>query len=368
MVDVILCLLVFFMAATRLYDWDESEFVVNVPEVPRPRRPRPHPTTWCSPSSVAAWCPSANRPTTSTSWSPCSARPGADTQPGRRDPRRRVSWHTRTWLTSSQPATRPASATCGCPFALAIEMQRHPYRQPQKTANTTGLAVAMELLNASSLAACSLDHGSESRQRLMSTRPALGPWLYVVLFADHLRRDGAGRHPIPAGRLAARSRSARSRPIRIADPAGTDRASCLSSPRCWVTPSITRSAPCLGPRVFTREDSWLLNKKHLLRAHDFYEEYGGVTIILARFIPIVRTFAPFVAGIGKMSYRRFAVYNIAGGTCMDLAFLVAGWWFGGQEFVQKNFKLVVVAIIVISVLPGVFEYFRARESDTSRRS
>jgi membrane-associated protein len=116
----------------------------------------------------------------------------------------------------------------------------------------------------------------------------------------------------------------------------------------------------LGPRVFSREDSWLLNKKHLQKAHDFYEEYGGITIILARFIPIVRTFAPFVAGIGKMSYRRFGVYNIVGGTVWILLFLLAGWWFGAQEVVQKNFKLVILAIIVISVLPGIYEYIRVR--------
>jgi membrane-associated protein len=116
----------------------------------------------------------------------------------------------------------------------------------------------------------------------------------------------------------------------------------------------------VGPRVFSREDSWLLNKKHLLRAHRFYEEYGGLTIILARFIPIVRTFAPFVAGIGKMSYPRFALFNVMGGTVWILCFLLAGWLFGGSEYVQKNFKLVIVAIIVISVLPGVYEYVRVR--------
>ena len=95
-----------------------------------------------------------------------------------------------------------------------------------------------------------------------------------------------------------------------------------------------------------------------MRAHEFYEKYGGITIILARFMPIVRTFAPFVAGIGKMSYPRFAVYNVAGGAVWVLAFLLAGWWFGGLEIVQKNFKLVIVAIIVISVLPAIVEVLR----------
>jgi membrane-associated protein len=116
----------------------------------------------------------------------------------------------------------------------------------------------------------------------------------------------------------------------------------------------------VGPRVFTREDSRLLNKKHLLRAHEFYEKYGGITIILARFIPIVRTFAPFVAGIGQMNYPRFAVYNVTGGAAWVLSFLLAGWWFGGLPVVQKYFHLVIAAIIVISVIPGVVEYLQHR--------
>ena len=113
-------------------------------------------------------------------------------------------------------------------------------------------------------------------------------------------------------------------------------------------------------RFFSSEKSRLLNKKHLMRAHEFYETYGGLTIILARFMPIVRTFAPFVAGIGKMSYPRFAVYNVAGGAVWVLSFLIAGWWFGGLETVQKNFHLVIGAIIVISVLPPIIEALRLR--------
>jgi len=114
----------------------------------------------------------------------------------------------------------------------------------------------------------------------------------------------------------------------------------------------------LGPRVFAYENSWLLNKKHLDEAHRFYEQYGGKTIILARFMPIVRTFAPFVAGIGKMNYARFALFNVTGGILWVLSFLLGGWWFGGREVIQKNFKLVILAIIVISVLPAVIEFLR----------
>jgi membrane-associated protein len=116
----------------------------------------------------------------------------------------------------------------------------------------------------------------------------------------------------------------------------------------------------LGPKVFTREDSWLLNRKHLLEAHAFYERYGGVTIILARFMPIIRTFAPFVAGIGKMSYGRFALYNVTGAVGWVLLFVLGGWWFGGLESVQKNFHTVILAIIVISVLPPLVHFLRTR--------
>src|SRR5215213_7340119 len=117
----------------------------------------------------------------------------------------------------------------------------------------------------------------------------------------------------------------------------------------------------LGPAVFKKETGRLLNKKHLLEAQRFYEKYGGKTIILARFVPIVRTFAPFVAGIGKMNYFRFAVFNVTGGVVWVLSFLLAGRWFGGHPAIQKNFKLVIVAIILISILPAAIEVLRKRK-------
>jgi membrane-associated protein len=116
----------------------------------------------------------------------------------------------------------------------------------------------------------------------------------------------------------------------------------------------------VGPRVFTREDSLLLRKKHLERAHAFFEKYGGRAIILARFVPIVRTFVPFVAGVGKMNYSRFLAYNIIGGFIWIYFFIYAGYFFGTLPFVEKNFKLVILAIIILSVLPIVFEFVRAR--------
>src|SRR6476660_3883324 len=105
----------------------------------------------------------------------------------------------------------------------------------------------------------------------------------------------------------------------------------------------------LGPAVFKREDSKLLNKKHLLKAQEFYEKYGGKTIILARFVPIVRTFAPFVAGIGKMNYFRFAMYNVIGAIAWVLLCVAAGYFFGQMPFVQKHFEAVLIAIIFISL-------------------
>ena len=203
-------------------------------------------------------------------------------------------------------------------------------------------------------------------RKLSTDTPAtLGPWLYVVLFVIIFAETGLVITPFlpgdsllfAVGALAAHPNSS----IRLGMIAFLLVIAAVLGDAVNYYIGLR-----LGPRVFSREDSWLLNKKHLKKAHDFYEEYGGVTIILARFLPIIRTFAPFVAGIGKMSYRRFAVYNVAGGTVWIVLFLMLGWCFGGQVFVQKNFELVIVAIIVISVLPGVYEYIRAQSTQAIR--
>jgi membrane-associated protein len=116
----------------------------------------------------------------------------------------------------------------------------------------------------------------------------------------------------------------------------------------------------LGPKVFHYEDSRFFKKKHLERTHQFYEKHGGKTIIIARFIPIIRTFAPFVAGIGSMTYRKFLSYNVAGGILWIFSLTLAGYFFGNIRIVRNNFSLVIVAIVVISVIPGVIEYLRQR--------
>lgn len=115
----------------------------------------------------------------------------------------------------------------------------------------------------------------------------------------------------------------------------------------------------VGPRAFTGEVRFL-KKEYLDRTHRFYERHGGKAIILARFVPIVRTFIPFVAGIGAMTYGKFIIYNVVGGIAWVGIFLGAGYWFGNQPMVRQNFTLVIMAIIVISVLPMAVELLRAR--------
>ncbi len=118
----------------------------------------------------------------------------------------------------------------------------------------------------------------------------------------------------------------------------------------------------VGPKIFYKEDVRFLNKKHLERTHRFYEKYGGKTIIIARFVPVIRTFAPFVAGIGSMTYTRFITYNIVGGILWISICIFAGYFFGNIPVVKKNFGLVIVAIIVLSIMPGVVEFIRHKKA------
>ncbi len=115
----------------------------------------------------------------------------------------------------------------------------------------------------------------------------------------------------------------------------------------------------IGPKVFHKESKYI-KKEYLERTHQFYEKYGGKTIIIARFVPIIRTFAPFVAGVGSMTYSKFVLYNITGGVLWVALFTYTGYFFGNIPFIKNNFSFVIIAIIIISVLPGVIEYFRHR--------
>ena len=117
----------------------------------------------------------------------------------------------------------------------------------------------------------------------------------------------------------------------------------------------------IGPRAF-RGDIRFLRKEYLDRTHAFYEKHGGKTIIMARFVPIIRTFAPFVAGVGAMSYPKFLIYNVVGAVLWVGLFVLGGYFFGNISVVRENFTLVILAIIAISVLPIVIEALRARRS------
>jgi membrane-associated protein len=183
----------------------------------------------------------------------------------------------------------------------------------------------------------------------------LGPWFYVVMFAIIFAETGLVVTPfLPGdsllfalGALAATPGSPISLPLMIV----------LLIAAAVIGDAVNYAIGYrVGPAVFRYEKSWLFNKNHLLKAQAFYEKYGSKTIILARFVPIVRTFAPFVAGIGKMTYSRFGLYNVVGGVAWVLICVLAGVAFGQVPWVKKNFEVVVLAIIFISVLPMVVEF------------
>ncbi|MGH7370094.1 MAG: VTT domain-containing protein [Candidatus Methylomirabilaceae bacterium] len=116
-----------------------------------------------------------------------------------------------------------------------------------------------------------------------------------------------------------------------------------------------------GPRIFTREDSLLFHKKHLITTREFYDRYGGITIVLARFMPIVRTFAPLVAGVGGMEYRRFALYNIAGGIGWVVSMTSLGYFLGRAiPDIDRHIHVVIAVVIFLSILPGIIKFARER--------
>ena len=118
----------------------------------------------------------------------------------------------------------------------------------------------------------------------------------------------------------------------------------------------------LAPKVLRQQKIRFIKQEHIERTRAFFEKYGGKTIIIARFVPIVRTFAPFLAGVGAMSYRKFLLYNVAGGILWVLVGVLSGYFFGNLPFVKKNFSLVILLIIVISLLPAVWEYLQHKKT------
>jgi membrane-associated protein len=198
-------------------------------------------------------------------------------------------------------------------------------------------------------------------QHLNEWAGLLGPWLYLLLFAVVFCETGLVVTPFlpgdsllfAVGALCSIEGSPLSLPLMMVLLAG---AAVLGDA---VNYSIGHY---LGPAVFTSEHSRLLNKRHLLRTELFYARHGGKTIFLARFVPIIRTFAPFVAGIGRMSYRRFALWNVTGAVVWVVSMSLAGYLFGNVPLVKRHFETVILAIIAISLLPVAVEYLRARRA------
>ncbi len=202
-------------------------------------------------------------------------------------------------------------------------------------------------------------------QHLSAWSQSMGGWLYVVLFIIIFAETGLVVTPfLPGdsllfaiGALCAVEGSALS--VGVIVPLLIVAAILGDAVNYWVGHTV-------GPKVFTSETSRFLNKKHLLRTQAFYEKYGGKTIIIARFIPIIRTFAPFVAGIGNMQYRRFGAFNIVGAIAWVGLFAPAGYLLGNTKFVKDRFHVIIIAIIIISVMPAVIEFIRERRSSRAQ--
>jgi membrane-associated protein len=188
-----------------------------------------------------------------------------------------------------------------------------------------------------------------------------GLWLYGILFSVVFCETGLVVMPLlPGDSLLFAAGSLASMPMSRLDPnilfAVFSGAAILGdSVNYWIGRG-------LGPKVFQYEKSRFFNPDHLRKTNAYFDKYGGKTVIIARFIPIVRTFSPFVAGVGAMPYPRFIAFSIAGTFLWVGLFCYAGYFFGQQPFVQHNFKLVIVAILLISILPAFIEYLKHRFS------
>lgn len=188
---------------------------------------------------------------------------------------------------------------------------------------------------------------------------SMGPWLYALLFLIVFCETGLVVTPfLPGDSLLFAVGALAAVPDAVIDP--------WAAMVLLIVAAVAGDAANyaigrrIGPAIFTASEARFLNRQHLFHTQRFYEKHGGKTIVLARFIPIVRTFAPFVAGIGQMGYSRFAMFNVVGGIAWVVLFIGGGYLFGNIPTVKRNFHVVIVAIIVISVLPAVVEFFRAR--------
>ncbi len=210
-----------------------------------------------------------------------------------------------------------------------------------------------------------LDIMLHAREHLEANIQAWGPWTYVLLFAIILCETGLVVTPFlpgdsllfAAGALAAIYPESLSITLLLV----------LLSIAAVIGDTLNYAiGRAVGPRAFSI-NKWFLKHEHLAQTQAFYERHGGKTIVLARFVPIIRTFAPFVAGVGKMNYPQFLYYNVVGGLAWVLICTLAGYFFGNVPIVKKNFELVVVGIVLISVLPVAWELWAARRRAAKSR-
>ena len=191
-----------------------------------------------------------------------------------------------------------------------------------------------------------------------------GPWTYVLLFAIILCETGLVVTPFLPGDSLLFAAGA----MAALHPESLDIRILLAILAAAAILGDTLNYPIgrwIGPRAFA-VDRWFLKQEHLARTQAFYARHGGKTIVLARFVPIVRTFAPFVAGVGRMHYPHFLFYNVIGGLAWVAICTLAGYFFGNIEVVKENFELVVVGIVLVSVLPLAWELWAERRRRSRR--
>jgi membrane-associated protein len=202
-------------------------------------------------------------------------------------------------------------------------------------------------------------------QHLQVLCTAYGTWVYVILFLIVFCETGLVIAPfLPGDSLlfAVGSLSA----IGALD---VTTAILLLAAAAIIGDSVNYAAGnYVGPKVFHAEHARFLNKEYLHRTHAFYERHGGKTIIIARFLPLIRTFAPFVAGIGSMTYPRFLVFNVFGGVLWVLGFALAGYWFGNIPLIKNNFSMVILALVLIPGIPSLVEFIRIQMARRKAKS
>jgi membrane-associated protein len=203
------------------------------------------------------------------------------------------------------------------------------------------------------------------QDHLFALTKEYGTWVYGILFAIVFAETGLVITPVLPGDS-------------LVFAVGAVAANPESGMNIWVAAAVLWVAAVLGDsvnywvgnRLGGKVQAWfprLVRQEHIARTHAFFERYGGKAIIIARFVPIVRTFAPFVAGVGSMSYGRFTVFNLMGATLWIGLILPCGWYFGGREFVRRRFEVIVLGIILVSVLPIVLEWWKARRASRQGR-